>query len=438
MTVSNNPASQPRPRTWRRVLTWSVAGSLVLLGLIVWLTSVLHPLPPRRLTLACGPEGSSYQVFGKRYQKELLKQGIHLRLLTTAGGVENLELLSKPGSGVDMGFVEAGVTATTEAEDSDLASLGTLCYEPIWFFTRNITSDRGLHSLRGKRVAVGPEGSSSRAVLQQMLKRHAVDVNSFKLLTLTTEASADALLKGQIDAAVLVNTWASPVVRTLVKANGIDVANFSRADAYVALFPTLTKLNFPAGVADLEKDKPNRDITLLATKSSLIVRADLHPALQYLILEMIAGVHSRAGIFQEAGEFPAAEALDIPLSPEARHYYKSGRPFLQRYLPFWIAAWAEQLVLLLLPIAAVGYPLLKGIMSLYGWGMQRKIFSLYGELHWLETEIDKLGGAAPSGELLTRMQKLEVRVRRVKVSANYMPLLYSLKDTLANVRRRLG
>jgi TRAP transporter TAXI family solute receptor len=436
MNPSN--ALDHRPRSWRKLLSWSIVGSLVLLALIVWLTSVLHPLPPRRLTLACGPVGSSYEVFGKRYQKQLLKQGIHLRLLTTAGGVENLELLSKPGSGVDMGFVEAGVTTTTEEEDTNLASLGTLCYEPIWFFTRKISNDRGLHSLRGKRVAVGPEGSSSRAVLHQLLKRNALEVNSFKLLSLTTEASADALLKGQVDAAVMVNTWASPVVRKLVSSDGIDVANFSRADAYVALFPTLTKLNFPAGVANLEQDKPDHDITLLATKSSLIVRADMHPALQYLVLEMIAGVHSRAGIFQEAGEFPAAEALDIPLSAEARHYYKSGRPFLQRYLPFWLAAWAEQLVLLLLPVIAMGYPLIKGLMSLYGWGMQRRIFSLYGEMHWLETQIDQLNGQAPSDELLTRMQRLEARVRRVKVSANYMPLLYSLKDSLANIRRRLG
>ncbi len=165
--------------------------------------------------------------------------------------------------------------------------------------------------------------------------------------------------EGRIDAAVLVNSWASPVVRDLVKTPGIDLTSFARADAYVALFPSLTKRVLPAGVANLEKDLPPHDITLLATKASLVARGDLNPALQYLLLEMIAQVHSRSGIFQKAGEFPAAETLEIPLSPEARHYYKSGQPFLQRYLPFWLAALVEQVLLLLLPVLGLTYPLVR-------------------------------------------------------------------------------
>jgi len=419
----------------RKTLAAIVAATVLLLGLIVWLLSVLHPLPPSTITLACGPEGSSYEVFGKRYQKLLAKQGIKVRLINTAGGVQNLALLSKPDSGVQLGFVEGGIAA--ESDDADLASLGTLCYEPIWFFTRQVATDRGLFALKGKRVSVGPDGSDSRAVLNELLKRNAMDVGSFKLLSLTTEDSADALLKGGIDAAVMVNSWASPVVRKLAKSDGIDIANFSRADAYVALFPSLTKRVLPAGVADLEKDRPSHDINLLATKTSLIVRGDLHPALQYLLLETISKVHSRSGVFQKAGEFPAAETLEIPLSPYAANYYKSGRPLLQRYLPFWLAAMVEQLLLLLIPVLGLTYPLVKGLMALYGWGMQRRIFSIYGELYWVESQIDKLGKKAAPPELLERMKKLEDRTNRVKVSSKYMPMLYSLKETMASVSDRL-
>jgi len=39
-------------------------------------------------------------------------------------------------------------------------------------------------------------------------------------------------------------------------------------------------------------------------------------------------IHSQPGIFQKAGQFPATESIDLPLSEEAQRFYKTGRPFL--------------------------------------------------------------------------------------------------------------
>jgi hypothetical protein len=139
-------------------------------------------------------------------------------------------------------------------------------------------------------------------------------------------------------------------------------------------------------------------------------------------------------VTHKAGEFPAPEALEIPLSGDARHYYKSGRPFLQRYLPFWLAALAEQAVILMIPVLGLLYPLSRGLMSLYGWGMQRRIFLIYGELHWLEREIENLGARRPGPEILDRLRHLEDRTKRLRVSNNYLPMLYTLKENVAYVR----
>jgi hypothetical protein len=326
----------------------------------------------------------------------------------------------------------------SDADSPALLSLGTLGYEPVWFFSRKVATDRGLFAFRRKRVSIGPEGSDSRALVDELLKRNALDTGSFHELSLEPEAAAAELLNGHIDACVLMTSWGSPVVRQLITAPGIDLASFSRADAYVALFPSLSKLVIPAGVADLENNRPPRDTTLLATKTNLIVRGGLHPALQYLLLETASQIHSHAGIFQKAGEFPAPEALEIELSADARHYYKSGRPFLQRYMPFWLAALVEQAAVLVIPLLGLLYPLGKGLASLYGWGMQRRIFLLYGELHWLEMELNKLGRQPPTEEIRNRMKHLEERADRVRVSSNYIPMLYSLKENIAYVRARLA
>jgi hypothetical protein len=85
----------------------------------------------------------------------------------------------------------------------------------------------------------------------------------------------------------------------------------------------------PEGVGDLAKNKPPADVALLAPKASLVVRKDLHSALKNLLLQTAVQVHSAPGIFNRAGQFPAPEVTDLPISADALQFYKSGRPFLR-------------------------------------------------------------------------------------------------------------
>jgi hypothetical protein len=75
------------------------------------------------------------------------------------------------------------------------------------------------------------------------------------------------------------------------------------------------------------------------------------------------------------------------LSGEAVQFYKSGQPFLQHNLPFWMASLVGHLLVLLIPIVAVLYPMMRFLPALYGWLMRRKIARLCGELRFLEDEI---------------------------------------------------
>ena len=106
--------------------------------------------------------------------------------------------------------------------------------------------------------------------------------------------------------------------------------------------------------------------------------AQPQPALQYLQLEAASQTHSEPGIFQKAGQFPSAEPIDLPLSDDARQYYKTGPPFLMRYLPFWVAIMAGRLLVILIPVIGIIFPLMRFIPALYGWIIRRRIFRLYG------------------------------------------------------------
>src|SRR5262245_58821543 len=103
-------------------------------------------------------------------------------------------------------------------------------------------------------------------------------------------------------------------VQQLLADERVVLTGFPHADAFIALYPFLNKVVVPRGVTDIAKDRPPTDVTLIATKASLIVRKDLHPAIQYLLLNAAVEIHSGPSIFHCTNAFPAAEAIDIQLS----------------------------------------------------------------------------------------------------------------------------
>ena len=413
----------------------ATAATTLLVAAGWWASGLWRPSPPRTLVMATGPEGSADALFGERYRAILARSGVDLRLHTTAGALENLARLRNPGSGVSVGFVQAGTTSA--AESPGLASLGTVFYEPLWLFHRRPTPGQDLADLRGKRLSIGPEGSGTRVLAKRLLALRGIDERTAEMLALPPEEAADALVRGQIDLAAILTSWDAPVVRQLLAAPGIELAGFPRADAHLALNPYLSKLVLPAGVADLARDIPPADVVLLAPKASLVVRKDLHPALQYLLLEAAFEIHSPPGLFHRAGEFPAPEAIDLPLGADARQFYKSGRPFLQRYLPFWVAALAERLLILLVPLLAVVYPLLRSLPGLYGWAVRRRVFSLYRDLKLIELATEGLPVGEEAGGLAARLDELETRASRLRVPQTYAWLAYTLRHHIRLVRERL-
>ena len=84
-------------------------------------------------------------------------------------------------------------------------------------------------------------------------------------------------------------------VQELLKAKNVTLEIISRADAFASLFPFLNKLVLPAGVVDVVEPRPPTDTLLIAPKSSLVIRKDLHPAIQYLLLEAAVEIHSTPG-----------------------------------------------------------------------------------------------------------------------------------------------
>ena len=414
---------------------WPLVTALVVIAaLVVAGFAVFRTMPPRTIVMATGAEGGAYHEIGKRYQELLARDGVQLHLVPTRGAVENLALLRDPGSGVSVALLQGGTT--TEKEAPEIETLGAVFYEPVWLFFRTEFADKGLDGLRGRKISIGPEGSGTRALALELLKRRGIDGQTVEFLDYLAQEASERLLAGEIDAAVLLLSWDSPVVRRLLADERVEAASFPHTDAYVAHYRFLSKVTVPAGVADLAKNRPPSDVTLLAAKASLVVRKDVHSALQYVLLTAAVQAHSGAGIFQRAGQFPAAEATDVPLSAEAIQFYRSGRPFLQNYLPFWLASLVTRLIVILIPILGVLYPLMRFLPAMYGWMMRRKITRLYGELRMLEEELTARPQAQDAA-MVARLDRLAQQANHLRIPAAYGNMLYMLRNHIDLVRARL-
>ena len=412
---------------WYWIIFAVPAAILLAAGLFIFAT-----LPPRTVTMATGAAGGAYHELGLRYREILARSGVRLRLVNTTGGLDNLARLHDRRSGVQVGFIQGGTT--TKEESPNVESLGTVFFEPLWVFYRSGIG-RGIEAFRSRRVSIGPEGSGGRALALEILKRNKIDAIVGELLGFPPQEAADKLIAGEIDIAFIVSGWDSPVVRRLMEADGIEVVSAPRPDALVALYPFLNKVVLPAGVADLAANRPPADTILLAPKASLAVRGDLSSAIQYLLLNAAVEVHSPPGIFHKAGQFPAGESVDLPLSEEAQRFYKSGRPVLQAYLPFWMAALVERFLVVFVPVLVLLYPALSLLPRAYDWLMQSRIRRLYDEMKSIERE---LASGEGRDALNARLDRLYQSASELQLPAKYASMQYTLRMHLDLVRARIA
>jgi len=409
---------------------------LVLVGF--WLASrFIQPAPPDTLILATGGAGGAYQSFGAAYKEVLGRHGVRVIEQPSAGSTENLEWLRNPDLAVDAAFVQGG-TARVQQDDA-LVSLGSLYNEPLWIFYREELAEGNgdlnqIAQLKGRRIAIGAVGSGTRHLAQDLLYASQIDVGNTRLLDQGGLGLARAFAAHKIDAAFLVGPPQSAAVWTLLHTPGVKLMSLAHADAYARHFPYLSSLVLPRGAISIATDLPPRDVRLVATTATLVVREDTHPALIGLLMQALSEAHDGPGIFQRPGEFPHAASADFPLAPEAARYYKSGKPWLQRYLPFWAATLIDRMVVLLIPLFAVLIPVMRFAPGLYNWRIKNRIYRRYGELKFIEAEVDADPAKHSRAEWLRRVDAIEGDVNHLTMPLAFSDMLYTLRVHIGLVR----
>lgn len=414
--------------------------TLTLLALAYWW---LDPTPPRKVVLATGPEQSAYDEFGKRYAEALKRYGITVELLRTEGSSDNLEKLRSGQA--DVGFVQGGSADIGYDDEESIASLGSLFVEPLWLFYREDAAQRlnhgapltSLPELKGWRVNVGTPGSGVPRLFGTLLDINRVDRHQLQLSELAQTPATVAFLDGQLDAVVFASAPESLMVQMLLQSPGVRLMDFSQSEAYSRRFGYLTPVVMPQGVVDLSQNIPAQDVRLVASTTSLLASARTHPAILQLFAQTATSLHGGAGWFNRARDYPSLEHSEVPLSPEAVRAIRNGPPFLQRYLPFWLANLVERMWVAMGLIIALALPLSRVIPPLYTFRIRSRVFRWYAQLRDIEQRHEHASADTDIRQLLDELADMESKVEKVVMPLSFTDELYALRGNIALVRRKL-
>jgi hypothetical protein len=273
-----------------------------------------------------------------------------------------------------------------------------------------------------------------------LLKANGIEAGAATTFSdLQGEDAAQALIDERIDAAFLMGDSATPpVMRKLLLTPGVRLADFTQADAYVRRFPYLSKFTLPMGVFDLATNTPMESMTMIGPTVELIARDTLHPALSDMLIEAAREVHGGASLFRRAGEFPAPLEHEFRISDDATRYYKSGKGFLYRSLPFWLASLADRMLVLIVPVIVLLIPGLRMVPWLYTWRIRSRLFRRYGELMALERSAMDATRPQERQQLIQRLDDVERAVNNTKMPLAFADQVYVLREHIRFVRDKLA
>lgn len=403
----------------------------VLVVLSIWLAlALIDPAPPSRVTFAAGGQGGAYYALAEEYRDTLADNDVEVEILETRGSLENMELLRSGKA--DMGFVQGGLA--NDADRETLRSLAGMFREPFWVFVRSDAEVEGFGGLRNVRLAIGPEGSGTRALALQMQEVWGGDWPASSRREESGLAAASALVAGDLDAAAFSASMSAPYVERLLASPDVRLLSFDRAPALARRTRALDPVTLYRGIVDLEADQPGADIPLIASVAQLAIREDLHPAIQSLLLEASEDIHSGNSAFADAGAFPAQELVDMPLSNEAERYWKNGPSFLRNYFSFQVSNFLERAWVFLIPLITLLIPLIRVAPPIYRWRVRRKIYVWYSDLRELEARGREAGSDRERNEVLGELSELQKEVGELEVPLSYTEEVYHLRSHIAFVR----
>jgi TRAP-type uncharacterized transport system substrate-binding protein len=399
-----------------------------------WSATQWKVLPPAEVVIGAGSPQDGYSMLAQRYAEQLERIGVRAEVLYSDAQKGSLDRLTRASDATSIGFAH-GIYANADIKVQALAVVGQ---EPVWIFSTT-GGPSSLAQARGLRIAAGPASSSSSIAARLMLAHAGVRPADVQFDNATGVAAANALMDGKVDLVFQAAGDDSQAVQLLTRSSGILLLGAEHAGALAAQNPRLQPLLLPQGAIELRGDIPPKDLTLMSLQTHLLVRPDVHPALQRALLDAAVEIHEIPNFLQRHGQFPSFRGSDFPLSPTARAYSLGARPWMETLLPYRTAQYAELVFYAIGPILAIALLMLAWIPKLFDWRISSALNHFYGDLKFLENDMDEVAADNPMAlrQLLERLDNIERQVVALDLPDEFSERWYTLREHLVAARDRL-
>lgn len=284
------------------------------------------------LVMGTGSTGGTYFALGgamaNAINNKLSDQKISITAQSTGASVENLNLIQagEMDLGIAMNNVAAAAQEGTGAFSAPLTNVKAIgvVYNEVYQIVANAASTDAetVEELKGLKIAVGPAGSGTVVLTEQIFNAAGVDIN--KDIERQSDSFGDAATKmqdGHIDAAC--NTLAVPASAIVEMTTSMDLKYINISDEILEQLPSyFTRKVIPAGTYP----KQEKDCETVTCKAALYCSADLDEETVYQITkafytsgEEIAAAHETG---KEINVETCLEGITTPIHPGAAKYYK--------------------------------------------------------------------------------------------------------------------
>ena len=399
-----------------------------------WSATYWLALPPLKVVIAAGTPQGNYARLAQRYAVELEEKGISVEIVYSGAESRELERLMDKNDSASVGFAHS-VFADTSA---GLQSLAVIDNEPVWIFS-TLNGPSALSQVKGMRLAAGPATSPSFMAAKLILAHSGVQSSDVIFKPETGAAAAEALIDGKVDLVIATTADDAQLVQTLTRLGGIQVLSIAGAGALAANKSLLQPLLLPEGALELGSNLPPKDLTMVGLQTHLLIKPDVHPALQRSLIDTAINIHEQPNFLQPHGQFPRFSSTEFALSPVAKAFSFGKRPWLETLLPYRVAQSAELLLYAVLPILALAAFVLTRIPRLFNWRVSASLNHFYGDLKFLESEMESVAALNPMGlrSLIERLDRLEQQVVAMELPDHFCERWYTLREHLSAAQDRL-
>ena len=320
-------------KAWTRGLAMAIAVLAVAVG-ILYLT-VYGDYAFLRASVYTGTPTGEYHAIGERLAARALKKNGHLRVVATAGSIENLARLGgeKGHCAPAFAFVQDGLPV---AADAGLQTLGRMPQpESLLIFARRGRGFAGFNELKDASVGIGPDGSGTDYLMRQLLENSDLKALDLRPTNHDLEAQAELVRDGQLDLAAFVMNENAELIRTLTNKYDLEIVALADMEGLVARDKWLRLGKIPAGFYDIAKPIPAADKLVAQVDTLIMTNACVHRAQRLAFLTLLS---EEFPSFVRNNPPPSAKSEDLaPLANEARQFFANGQPELaDRYFPWLV------------------------------------------------------------------------------------------------------